>query len=381
MYKNVISKLKTNVLNIPGWRTDRKIIVIESDDWGSIRSVSNELTSEITKRYDINLLPYHLYDALESEDDLISLFETLTKHTDYLGNSPKLTANCLVANPDFDKIRNSNFIEYYFELVTETFKKSSGKEKSFELWKEGLNRKIFNPQYHGREHLNISLWLDMLKSDKLVRQMFDNEFWGMEMKREKNLPKLNSMAGCNYSNIFERDFMKSNIKDGIFHFTNLLGYKPKTFIANNFIWDEYIEEVLEIEGIRYIQGQSFQLFPDFKKQLTGKKGQRHYLGQKNKYNQIYIVRNCEFEPSIRNNGLRSVADCLRQIDNSFLWKKPAIISSHRLNFIGSLNLKNRTNNLKYLDILLKKVIKKYPNVEFMTTEELGDLILSKISRL
>ncbi|NTW32234.1 MAG: hypothetical protein HGB12_06370 [Bacteroidetes bacterium] len=31
--------------NIPGWRTDRKILVIESDDWGSIRMPSKETYS------------------------------------------------------------------------------------------------------------------------------------------------------------------------------------------------------------------------------------------------------------------------------------------------------------------------------------------------
>lgn len=29
-----------NFSNLPGWRTNRKIVVIESDDWGSIRMPS-----------------------------------------------------------------------------------------------------------------------------------------------------------------------------------------------------------------------------------------------------------------------------------------------------------------------------------------------------
>lgn len=32
-----------NLLNIPGWRTNRKVVVIESDAWGSIRMHSKEV--------------------------------------------------------------------------------------------------------------------------------------------------------------------------------------------------------------------------------------------------------------------------------------------------------------------------------------------------
>ena len=33
----MISVVKKNIVNIPGWRTNRKIVVFESDDWGSTR--------------------------------------------------------------------------------------------------------------------------------------------------------------------------------------------------------------------------------------------------------------------------------------------------------------------------------------------------------
>jgi len=35
--------LRKNLVNIPGWRTNRKIVVIESDDWGSVRMPSREV--------------------------------------------------------------------------------------------------------------------------------------------------------------------------------------------------------------------------------------------------------------------------------------------------------------------------------------------------
>ncbi len=372
--RNFADDIKRNILSIPGWKTKRKIIVFESDDWGSIRSISNEVNNEILRQFDINLLPYHLFDSLESEEDLDALYDVLLKFKDSHGNPPIITANCLVANPNFGKIELHNFQEYHYELVTETFKNSPGKEKSFELWKEGISEKIFHPQYHGREHLNVSLWLNLLKSDSLIQKMFDYKFWGMEKRLEGNSLKIQSMAGCNYSNLQELDFVKNAILDGLEIFEQLFGFKSKSFIANNFIWDENVEGILSLGGVKYIQGQSFQLYPFYKRELIKEKGKRNFMGRKNSFNQTLLIRNCDFEPSLANKKSNCVTDCLDQIDRAFFWNNPAIISSHRLNFIGSLSIKNRTNNLEMLKTLLSKILFKYPEVEFMTTDQLGDLI-------
>ena len=45
MIKNIIK----NLSNLPGWRTDRKIVVLESDDWGSIRMSSNDSRIKLLK--------------------------------------------------------------------------------------------------------------------------------------------------------------------------------------------------------------------------------------------------------------------------------------------------------------------------------------------
>ena len=41
------AKLMRNLSNLPGWRTKRKIVVIESDDWGSIRMPSKRAYEEL----------------------------------------------------------------------------------------------------------------------------------------------------------------------------------------------------------------------------------------------------------------------------------------------------------------------------------------------
>ena len=69
-----------------------------------------------------------------------------------------------------------------------------------------------------------------------------------------------------------------------------------------------------------------------------------------------------------------IDNCLKEIEIAFRWEKPAVISSHRVNYIGYINSANRTNGLKQLKTLLDEIVKRWANVEFLTTDQLGDLI-------
>ena len=102
--------------------------------------------------------------------------------------------------------------------------------------------------------------------------------------------------------------------------------------------------------------------------------QLNWLGKKNIYGQIYLTRNAGFEPSDPC-GTHSIKSCLKEIEIAFRWKKPAIISSHRVNYVGFIQKANRDSGLELLDKLLKSIISTWPDVEFMTSEELGKLMI------
>jgi hypothetical protein len=111
--------LKHHLANIPGWRTRRKIVVFESDDWGSIRMPSRAVYEALLdKGIRVDNLCYNRNDALASEADLAALFEVLSSVQDQHGNPAVFTANTIVANPDFEKISASDFIEYHYQPFT-----------------------------------------------------------------------------------------------------------------------------------------------------------------------------------------------------------------------------------------------------------------------
>ena len=151
----ILTKLKKNIINIPGWKTNRKIIVIESDDWGMIRTSSIIAQKELIKKgYKVSQCPYNKNDRLESDEDIEALGEVLLSVKDSLGNPAKFTINNVVANPDFKKINDDAFKNYYYQPFTETLKNQQDSQNVIKLFKEGVSHGIFQPQLHGREHIN-----------------------------------------------------------------------------------------------------------------------------------------------------------------------------------------------------------------------------------
>ena len=62
--------------------------------------------------------------SLATADDLSALFDVLTSVKDKNGRHAVLTANAVVANPIFNKIKESGYKEYFYEPFTETLKRS-----------------------------------------------------------------------------------------------------------------------------------------------------------------------------------------------------------------------------------------------------------------
>ncbi|MCK6611992.1 MAG: hypothetical protein L6Q78_13240 [Bacteroidia bacterium] len=368
--------IRSFITNFRGWRTDRKIVVFESDDWGTIRSVGSKDVIEIYKKFGIQLNEYNLFDCLEQNEDLIELFDLLSGFKSNVDGKPsKFTANCIVKNPDFSSIEKNSFKNYYSEDVRATFQNSEKSDQVFQLWKQGLQANLFIPQLHGREHINSRIWLEHLNMDSVDRQLFNYRMWGAVAKSQDDFYYRNSMAGLNYRTESEQFEVVSAIKESVELFFQLFGFYSDSYIANNYIWDPTLEKILFENNVKFIQGQPNQLFTTYWREKTGRKTERHYQGQRNSLGQMYLIRNCFFEPvTDQLNSTNSINQCLFEINEAFKYKKPAIISTHRVNYMGGISMDNRINGLKKLSSLLKKIIEQHPDVEFLSSSELGNLI-------
>ena len=285
------------------------------------------------------------------------------------GSPAVFTAVSLVANPDFERIRDADFQSYFYEPFTETLAKTPGCGESFELWGEGRRNGVFVPQFHGREHLNVAGWLTALQSGNLeVRKAFDHGMWGFVPTGDFSLP-ISLQAAFDLVNPDEIPYPATVISNGLKLFERLHGFRASFFVPPNGPLFSELEKVAAEHGIRYMATAKVHREPGGSGVTKTK---FRWLGKRNSFGQRYMTRNCFFEPS--SPGRDWVDTCLNEIATAFRWRKPAIISSHRVNYIGALDESNRDNGLYELKKLLDSIIRNWPDTEFVSSEQLGQMI-------
>ncbi len=353
-----------------GWRSDQKIVVFESDDWGAIRTSSNEALEDLRNvGVEVDRCHYMLNDCLESVEDLNSLFGILEKYTDRDGNHPVFTFNTIVGNPDFKKIEESNYEKYYYKSFLDSYATGDSK-RIMACWEDGIKKGLIYPQFHGREHVNIQRWMNDLKNgreDTLVA--FNHKMFGIsghivKEKRPSYLAVFDEKA-------YDHDEVEAYNSEGISIFRKVFGFSPKTFIAPNYVWNALVEDSARKNGIICMQGSSTQILPVRMNKNRGVV--KNYLGKTSNSGIGYLIRNVVFEPSSDLNK-DWVASALKQVENAFKNKTPAIIDSHRVNYVGTLNPNNRERSLDLLDELIYSINKKWPEVKFLHSEKLANTI-------
>ena len=373
---NMSQKTWQYLQGIRGWHTKRKIVVITSDDWGSIRMPSREVYNRcLRKGYQLEKTLYERFDTLASQDDIFLLFELLSSFKDYYGNPASITANCVVANPDFARIEADGFQHYYYELITETFKHYPCHSKNFELWKEGLENKIFFPQYHAREHLNVSLFMNALRNgDENVHFSFQNNMPGIILPGALNTSNI-YVEALRYRSLQDKAEKISIYLEGLDLFCKIFGYRSLTITPPNYTWSPDFDYDVYAKGVIGIQSTRKLREPLYTNKYIY---HSHYMGERNEFGQVYLLRNALFEPTIPDYKLKDPVDrCLSDMSIAFSMNRPVIICSHRINYVGFLDQSNRDRTLSMLKIILKRALQKWPDIEFLNAGQLINEIITK----
>ena len=174
----------------------------------------------------------------------------------------------------------------------------------------------------------------------------------------------------------ENESLRDDIKIGLKMFEDLLGYKSTQFTPGGGMHSCLINQDLLENGIKYIHVGRTIHYP-----IGGGKYKTEYAytGKKNNIGQTYIVRNCPFETIFDNCKLNQnvVKNCLENIEAAFRMHNLALISTHRVNFAGSIESIHRDNSMKQLRILLSEIVKRWPDVEFMSGIDMAQTIFEK----
>lgn len=350
-----------------GKRVNGRYVVFESDDWGAIRMASSEAFTKIAAAgYDVASNDYESNDALETSDDIAALASVLQGYADASGRNPQFVLNYAVCNPNLAAIKQSGYTDYSFERFTDTYERRYGECYPLDSVVNGY--RVFLPQFHCREHLNVARWMQDLKTDANgLRWVADIGCAGTHINSHLGNPYVKAYDA---SVDAENDAICRNVAEGLDIFADIFGYKSLTAIAPSYLWDDRLDEVYLQHGVEGLQGGKFQIMPSFRH----RRPRYHWQGEQ-RNGLVYIQRNCVFEPTKMRSG--AVSRCLADIERAFSHNHPAVICSHRLNYIGYINAENAVNGRKQLSLLLEHILKRWPDVKFITSVEL----LQKLRRV
>lgn len=366
--------LLTNLKNILGAKTNRKLVVIYADDYGSIRVRDKQAYQKLLKSGIAVDKTRYGYDTLCTTEDLQKLFEVLTSVKDANGHYACITPFVNIANPDFTRIRESEFQEYFREPFTVTMNRlGTAYIGAYELWRQGISSGIFCPEYHGTEHISVWKLMKALREGrKSTLLSFENESVCLPSFPDEK-PIDHDTAVFDIIHTSDNEPLKRDIQIGLNMFEELLGYRSCQFTPGAGIYSPSLHETLFKNGIKSIHVNRRKAYPlgdgKYSKQFI-------YNGKKNEQGQYYIIRNCPFEPFLDDRSYNSNAYsiCLANIEAAFRWHVPAMISTHRVNFAGSIESSHRDVSLQELKTLLQEIIIRWPDVEFVSGSEMAEIM-------
>lgn len=346
-----------------GWRSKHPILVIESDDWGAEHIPGPEISKNLPENY----LPGHSHsnlDGLERPEDIDKLCDALNLHKDKFGNAAVLTANFVMTNPDFSAIRENEFSLYVAKSISYGWNHEQDTEGMWKCYRRAIKDNLFVPQLHGERHFCPSKWLHRLRQkDWAALRAFECLMVGGE--EDESGIGLQSMSPIYHA---EENAIQRLVADGAETFRNVFGKNSFTTIAPCYGWrSPETEKALLKQQIRAMQGREYQHLP-------GGRMRVHYLGQRDKTGMIYLTRNCHLEPIPKGTSVRR---CMREIEQAFGQGLPAVVCSHRINFTSRVAASVRDKGLAQLNAVLSEVTKRFPDVEFLSSEQLASRIMAE----
>ncbi len=363
-----------NLKNIPGWKTKRKLVAIAVDDYGNVRLDSKKAFENINQKNPVGQERFNRYDTMETREDLEMLYEVLSSVKDKHGSPAVFTPYALSCNIDFERMQKEGYQRYCYELLPLTFEKLSALQPTaykvaWDLWKEGIDKGLMRPEFHGREHFNLKVFEEKLtQKDSALMLSLENR--SLANIGPSGYSSIGWTAAFSFWDpVADTQRFPDIMQEGLAAFEQVYGYKPTAFTPPAQQFPLNLEDQLKSWGLQaldrpFYQGKHMGL-GKYKKQFAS-------MGYKKDKGMVELVRNVVFEPTT--STINHVAKAMQQIQADFRWNKPALISSHRVNFCGHIDPKNREKGLGDLKALLKAIVQKWPEVEFVSVNQLVTII-------
>ncbi len=320
------------------------VLIIESDDWGPG--------------------PDEHAQALQRLSRLLAGFRD--KH----GRHAVMTLGMVLAVPDTNAMRKSGLRTYHRLPLS---------DPRFTAIREAIasavDAGVFAPQLHGIEHYWPPAVVSQAQAAGTIRGWLTQD----ELPNSEKLPPplQSRWADCSElpSKPISDDAIAAAVGEEVAAFTELFGGCPEVVVPPTFLWNDVTERAWAKAGVQILvtPGARFEarnargvLNPSSRNILNAERGQEGI---------IYMVRDDYFEPAKGHRAERAIAAVVRKTARG----RPTLLETHRFNFTGAPETAKQAAN--ELARMLEEVLKRFPDVWFVSTAQLAKQLVSRSPEL
>lgn len=346
----------------PDWRAFRTV-VFESDDWGACEyAPTKQIWSQTVAATPIEGLRPAQNAKLESVEEIVRLGELLEKYPDKNGGPAVITAFFCLANPDFEQIATTGI--YHDIAIDQGFPASWQKNSAMEAWRHAVQKGWFFPEFHSRlHHMNPGSWLRLLKETSELGEEARKRFGQEIYYQNSHYPEYSGMMP---------EAIQEWITPALATFRRLFATSPTAGVTSDAT--PLTEIIWAANGIKTFCLRNFSI-PGAAPLVYHTKPWNNQdastpMGAWNpETDVVYLSRNVFFEPGFDPNY--SFEKITSDIEAVWARNEPAILSSHRLNFI-SWNDEFTSRGFEEMERLLAWLA-QFGDVQFLSTAEVSSI--------
>lgn len=323
----------------------RPVLILESDDWGP---------------------------GPDSHARALSaLVDLLLRHRDVTGRPALATIGVILGVPDAPAMRSDAEGGYRRLTLAEP-----AQQPMREALQHGVRSKALALQLHGLEHLWPDAFVTALREPgSAVRAWLEQG----DGTHTEGLPSPLQSRWTDAATLPSQEIPPADIhraaQEEVALFEQIFGSPPEVAVPPTFVWSAEVERAWAAAGVRCIVTPGRRLTCRDAAGRPAGEDRTMLNGERGDGDIAYVVRDLYFEPA---RGHRC-ADVLPRIREHFRLGRPALLETHRSNFIGSDE--QTRSALSEIDALYRALLHEYPDLRFMSTAELARVVAQRDARM
>lgn len=310
------------------------VLIIESDDWGA--------------------------GPLRQAHQLERIMTVLAAHSNLRGQKPVMTLGIVLSVPDGGRMLSEEFCRYYRKgLALPEF------ADVLTVMKRGAGSGVFALQLHGEEHYWPAALLSSVQASPALAAWSN----GAEPAATEALPAALQSRWIDASVLPSTALAMQDIRAAalaeVESFRSIFGAVPKVAVPPTFVWNDAVEAAWSEAGVEFVvtPGRRFEARDARGNPVPG--GPPLTNGAAGNAGVTYLVRDDYFEPARGHSAKQALA----AFGAKTRLGRPTLLETHRANFLGDADIAEAA--VRELDRLIALVLRTFPEVLFLSTEELA----------